>query len=311
MKNNYLLETEDTTLLEKKIEELINKNSFSNAYKSVYDLEEVSLDNALEDLDTYSFLSDKKVIIIKNCFSDNNENRLNHLLKYIDNYNKDNLLILTTRKIDNRLNIIKSLKKNDNIEIISIEVDPFKYVKDLLKGYKIDNSNINLLVNLCKSDITRLNSECNKLMIYKENEKEITKDDINNYVIKKLGDSNEILFSFIKYIILKDKHMAFITYKELSEYNIDMNSIIGLMASQIKLVYQIKLLDEDKLSNQEIADTLNLKSLYQVKKIKEYIYNYTYSEIYDFIKKLADIDYKVKSGKILPDIAIDMLIINL
>ena len=141
MKNNYLLETEDTTLLEKKIEELINKNSFSNAYKSVYDLEEVSLDNALEDLDTYSFLSDKKVIIIKNCFSDNNENRLNHLLKYIDNYNKDNLLILTTRKIDNRLNIIKSLKKNDNIEIISIEVDPFKYVKDLLKGYKIDNSN--------------------------------------------------------------------------------------------------------------------------------------------------------------------------
>ena len=311
MKNNYLLETEDTTLLEKKIEELINKNSFSNAYKSVYDLEEVSLDNALEDLDTYSFLSDKKVIIIKNCFSDNNENRLNHLLKYIDNYNKDNLLILTTRKIDNRLNIIKSLKKNDNIEIISIEVDPFKYVKDLLKGYKIDNSNINLLVNLCKSDITRLNSECNKLMIYKENEKEITKDDINNYVIKKLGNSNEILFSFIKYIILKDKHMAFITYKELSEYNIDMNSIIGLMANQIKLVYQIKLLDEDKLSNQEIADTLNLKSLYQVKKIKEYIYNYTYSEIYDFIKKLADIDYKVKSGKILPDIAIDMLIINL
>ncbi len=311
MKNNYLLETEDTTLLENKIEELINKNSFSNAYKSVYDIEEVSLENALEDLDTYSFLSDKKVIIIKNCFSDNNENRLNHLLKYIDNYNKDNLLILATKKIDNRLNIIKSLKKNTNIEIINIEIDPFKYVKDLLTGYKIDNSNINLLVNLCKNDITRLNSECNKLMIYKCEEKEITKDDINNYVIKKLGDSNEILFSFIKYIILKDKHRAFITYKELSEYNIDMNSIIGLMASQIKLVYQIKLLDEEKLSNQEIADTLNLKSLYQVKKIKEYIYNYTYSEIYDFIKKLADIDYKVKSGKILPDIAIDMLIINL
>lgn len=311
MKNNYLLETEDSVLLEEKIEELINKTSFNNSYKSVYDLDENTLDNALEDLDTYSFLSDKKIIIIKNCFNDNDSKRLEHLLKYIDNSNSDNLLILTTKKIDNRLNIVKSLKKSSNIEIISIEIDPYKYVKDLFNGYTIDNSNIRLLVDLCKSDITRLNSECNKLMIYKTDDKVITEDDINNLVIKKLGDSNEILFSLIKYIISKDKKNALKTYNELCLYNVDMNSIIGLMASQIKLTYQIKLLADENLNNQDIADRLNLKSIYQVKKIKEYIYNYTYNEIYSFIHKLADIDYKVKSGKMDSTIAIDMLIINL
>lgn len=311
MKNNYLLETEDSVLLEEKIEELINKTSFNNSYKSVYDLDENTLDNALEDLDTYSFLSDKKIIIIKNCFNDNDSKRLEHLLKYIDNSSSDNLLILTTKKIDNRLNIVKSLKKSSNIEIISIEIDPYKYVVDLFNGYTIDNSNVRLLVDLCKSDITRLNSECNKLMIYKTDDKVITEDDINNLVIKKLGDSNEILFSLIKYIISKDKKNALKTYNELCLYNVDMNSIIGLMASQIKLTYQIKLLADENLNNQDIADRLNLKSIYQVKKIKEYIYNYTYNEIYNFIHKLADIDYKVKSGKMDSTIAIDMLIINL
>ncbi len=311
MKNNYLLETDDSVLLENKIEELINKTSFNNSYRGLYDLDFDTLDKALEDLDTYSFLSDKKIIIIKNCFNDNDSKRLEHLLKYIDNPNSDNLLILTTKKIDNRLNIVKSLKKSSNIEIISIEVDPYKYAVDLLNGYTIDNSNIRLLVDLCKSDITRLTSECNKLMIYKNDDKEITKNDIESLVIKKLGDSNELLFSLIKYIISKDKKQALKTYNELSLYNVDMNSIIGLMASQIKLTYQIKLLADDNLNNQDIAARLNLKSIYQVKKIKEYIYNYTYNEIYNFIHKLADIDYKVKSGKMDSLIAIDMLIINL
>ena len=311
MKNSYLLETEDSVLLENKIEEIIKKTNFVDAYKSIYDIEDVNLDNALEDLDTYSFLSDKKIIIVKNFLNDNNDTRLEHLLRYIDNPNPDNLLILTTKKIDNRLNIIKLLKKNDNIDINSVEVDSYKYVSNLLKGYNIDNSSINLLIELCKNDITRLTSECNKLMLYKEDEKIITKDDINNLVIRKLGDSNELLFSLIKYIISKDKSMALKTYKELMLYNVDVNSIIGLMTSQIKLTYQIKLLSDENLSNNEIQDKLKLKSLYQVKKIKEYIYNYTYNEIYDFIHKLADVDYNIKSGRIDSSSAIDMLIINL
>lgn len=311
MKNSYLLETEDSVLLENKIDEIIKKANFTDAYKSVYDIEEVSLDNALEDLDTYNFLSDKKIIIIKNFLNDNNDKRMEHLLKYIDNPNPDNLLILTTKKMDNRLNIIKALKKNNNIDINSVEVDAYKYVSNLLKNYNIDNSSINLLIELCKNDITRLASECNKLMIYKEDEKIITRDDITNLVIRKLGDSNELLFSLIKYIISKDKSMALKTYKELMLYNVDVNSIIGLMTSQIKLTYQIKLLSDENLKNNEIQDRLKLKSIYQVKKIKEYIYNYTYNEIYDFIHKLADIDYNIKCGRIDSNSAIEMLIINL
>lgn len=311
MKNNYLLETADFISLEHEIDKIISKTSFTNAYKSVYDLEEDTINNALEDLDTYNFLSDKKIVIIKNCFSIQDKKKLEHLFNYINNFNQDNLLILTTKKIDNRLSIAKDIKNNDNIEFIHIELDAYKYIKQILKEYEIDNSSINLLIELCKNDITKIDSECHKLMLYKLDDKTITSNDVNNLVVKKLGDSNEILFSLIKYIILKDKKNALKKYNEILEYNIDDNSIIGLMASQIKLTYQIKLLSDDNLSNQDIINKLKLKSLYQIKKIKEYIYQYSYSEIFNFIHQLSDIDYKIKSGKIDSNLAVEMLILNL
>ena len=64
--NNFLIETEDTLLIQKKEEELIKKNKFQDAEISSFDIEETPLENALEALDTYGFLSNQKVIIIKN-----------------------------------------------------------------------------------------------------------------------------------------------------------------------------------------------------------------------------------------------------
>ena len=86
--NNFLIETEDTLLIQKKEEELIKKNKFQDAEISSFDIEETPLENALEALDTYGFLSNKKVIIIKNIevlnYNDNKKD-LDHLIKYLDN----------------------------------------------------------------------------------------------------------------------------------------------------------------------------------------------------------------------------------
>ena len=93
--NNYLFECADHLVIQKEVSKLIKEKKLNDAYISTYDLEEVPLDDALEDLDTYSFLSDKKVIIIKNILASLvTDNEKNHLLKYLDNYNSDNLLII-------------------------------------------------------------------------------------------------------------------------------------------------------------------------------------------------------------------------
>ncbi len=311
MKHNYLLEEIDSLVVSKKINSIIEKMNFQEAIQSTYDIEEQELSVALEDLDTYSFLSPKKVIIIKNVFSNNNDEDMKHLLKYIDNPNCDNLLFLTCKKLDNRLNIIKQLKNNSNIDIIQFDIDPYKYVKELLNGYKISNRSIQLLIDKCKNDLTKIRNECDKLILFKSDNLEIIEDDINNLVVEKLGDSSEVLFSFVKYLLLKDKKHAIEEYQELLNYDMDVYSIIGLIASQLRLMYQVKLLKDKNLSVEEITKKLFLKSTYQVKKMSQYSYNYSFLELSNLIDVVASIDFKIKSGRIEPKLAMDILIINI
>ena len=112
--NSYLLETEDYAAREKEVEKLIKKEKFEDATTSIYDLEENTLENALEDLDTYGFLTNKKIIVIRNIeniSSEDEKNRLDHLYKYIDNPNPDNLLIIECKKLNNTTKLSKELKK--------------------------------------------------------------------------------------------------------------------------------------------------------------------------------------------------------
>lgn len=310
MQNNYLLESESTVLIKDCIDKIIKKNGFDDATISSYDLEEVLIDNALEDIDTYSFLSSKKVIIIKNLFLEKDDKKIEHLLKYIDNPNKDNLLIITTDKIDSRLALSKKLTKSKNITYKKIETDPFIYTKNKLSKKNISDRTIRMLVEKCRDDITRIDSECEKLLTYKIDNDDITEDDINLLVIEKLGDSSEVLFSLVSYILQKDKKNAFQVLEKIEKYGLDVNSIIGLLASQLKLILQIKILKEEGLRNVEIQDKLNVKSIYQIKKLSEYTY-YSYKELDRAIISLANLDLKIKSGKIDTKYAINLFMIEL
>ncbi|MDO5003698.1 MAG: DNA polymerase III subunit delta [bacterium] len=308
---NYLLESSDHLLLENKIDSIVEKEKFQGEYRATYDLEEVALANALEDLDTYSFLSSKKVIIIKNILSSLAlENEKKHLIKYLENPSSDNLLIMTSDKMDAKT-FSKKLKSLKTLEYQKLETNPVSFAKNIFDDYKISNMDLSYLAELCNNDITKLNSECEKLMMYKIDTKEIGREDITNLVVKKLGDSNEILFSLAKAIMSKDKKQALKLYNDLKVYQIDANSIIGLMASQMKLVSQIKVLKEKNLNVSQIQQNLNLKSSYQVKKLSEYIYSYSYNDIKIFFNKLFDLDYSIKTGKVDSSNAIELLIINL
>ena len=242
MKNNYLLEGKDGVALDQKIEELIIKTNFIDAAKSIYDIDEKDLGDALEDLDTFNFLTSKKIVIIKNVFSNFNEKNMEHLFKYIESPNPDNLLILIVKKLDNRLNIVKKIKKNNNVTFLTLKVDPIQYIKECFKEYEINHRAVSLLMEKCRDDITKLENECNKLKLYKKDLLQITEEDVKELVENKMGDSNEVLFSFIKYLLIGDKKNSIKSYQKLLEYHVDNSSIIGLISSQLKTIYQVKLL---------------------------------------------------------------------
>jgi len=307
MKNNYLLVYDNYYLFQEKLKDIISSTKFENASITNYDLEEEDLYNALLDLDTYSFLTEQKVIIIKNInlLEDNQDTK--HLLKYLDNPNNDNLLILTTTKFNATKKINKDLKKKTNY--IKLETDLNKEIKNILQGYEVESGVITKLIEYSNNNIDIIKSECDKLKQYKFDTKKIIKEDVETIVIKHIGESTQIVFDLIKDIAIKDKKRAIIKYEKLKKYNVDDIALIGLLESQLRLMIQIIMFSEKNYTNKDIAATLNIHP-YRIEKTKELLRYSNKKDVCNMIKNLSNIDYKIKSGQIDNKDAIFMYIIN-
>lgn len=307
MKNNYLLVYDNYYLFQEKLKDIISSTKFENASITNYDLEEEDLYNALLDLDTYSFLTEQKIIIIKNInlLEDNQDTK--HLLKYLDNPNNDNLLILTTTKFNATKKINKELKKKTNY--IKLETDLNKETKNILQGYEVESGVITKIIEYSNNNIDIIKSECDKLKQYKFDTKKITKEDVETIVIKHIGESTQIVFDLIKDIAIKDKKRAIIKYEKLKKYNVDDIALIGLLESQLRLMIQIIMFSEKNYTNKDIAATLNIHP-YRIEKTKELLRYSNKKDVCNMIKNLSNIDYKIKSGQIDNKDAIFMYIIN-
>ena len=309
--NNYLLESIDTTILDKKTESIIKDLKFTDASISTYDLDEVLLENALEDLDTYSFLTPKKVIIIKNIESlkyDDYKEDFDHLFKYLSNPMEDNLLIIVGHHFTGTSKVIKELKKLCKYELV--EVNSKAFIRNKLKDYTMNQSTINLIDELCLGDITKISNECDKLINYKGNDKSITNDDVNLLVIEKLDDPKDLTFAFSRSLALKDKKNALSEFRELLKYNIEPFMLLGLLASQIRIIYQVKLLENNR-TDKDIASILDEKSEYRIKKTRELTRLYTESDLLKIMVNLADIDYSLKTTDSDPINLIESFILNI
>ena len=309
--NNYLLENTDPIVIKNETKNLIKKNNFEGSQVSIYDIEEVPLEKALEDLDTYGFLSSKKVVIIKNIDIlkyDDNKKDLDHLFKYLENSSSDNLLIIEVKKLDNKTKISKELKKKCNY--IESSLNTKSFIKGQLKGYDISQDTINLLDEYCLEDITKIYNECEKLKEYKIDEKKITSEDIRELVVRKQGDTKETTFQFSRALAEKNKKEALNLFNSLLEKNNDSIAIVGLLASQLRIIYQVKILEERNMSDREIASTLGEKE-FRIKKTRELTRLYSRDELNKLIITLSDIDLKMKTTDIDPKHLIQMFIINL
>ncbi len=307
--NNYLINSSATSLIDKKIEELVKENNFNEASITTYDLEEDSIFSLLEDADTISLLTPNKVIIGKNLSNNNLDDKsLKTLSKYLDNPNSNVILIFVTTSIDTRKKTIKEVI--NKLSLVNLNTDTKTIIKDILKDYDVENKVINLLEEYYSEDIERLISETKKIALAFINTKKITYNNVVDLLVKPLNRGDTLAFDLVREIALKNKKKAINIYNELLNYNIESYSLIGLLESQYRLLYQIKVLNKNNITYNDIASILEVHP-FRVKKTLELVRFYTLKEIRKLIKNLADIDYKIKSGIYENNIIIDLLILNI
>ena len=143
-------------------------------------------------------------------------------------------------------------------------------------------------------------------MLYKLDSKEITRNDIDLIVVKKVDDN---IFDLIDAIIKKNKKKSLTIYNEMINYGEEVFKILISLSNQIRLIYQVKVLRNKPDS--EIAEILNLKNPRQVYAIRQKISSYTKEELLDYLYKLALMDEDLKLGKSIDKIVFPVFIASL
>ena len=202
----------------------------------------------------------------------------------------------------------KAVSQND-IQIIkfNLEKDLPKFViKEFLNnGYKIDYKTASYFVDYVGKNVDILLSEINKMIIYKDTDKEIFREDILNISSKGFNDN---VFDLSDAIMKKDFKKIFSCYNDLMILKEEPIKIIALLASQFTLVYQSKLLSKEGFMSKDIASTLKVHP-YRVKLALEA--NYPDFELKDILKKLHNLDYEIKTGKVDKIVGLENFLLHL
>lgn len=306
MNNLYYVVNTNLSLVKNKLEELNPSKKYEITY---YDYPEKSIPEVIEELDTINFLVPHKIIVFTSCtflaasIKKKEEYQLEPLLKYIKNPNPDHILVLVTDKLYEKNKIVTELKKH--AQILQVESDIKEIVKKELVGYKYDYDFIKTLLYYTNNDVDLALNEIEKLKILKIEEKELTKEDVLSSVRRNIDDSDQVFFSLIDNILNKNIKRSLEIYRDLKKANIEETKIIATLASQLRLMYQVKCLEND--SDQNIASRIKSK-LYPVKKARERAYSYSKEQIAKLLGDLFDIDFKMKTSSIDKSLAIEMFI---
>lgn len=312
----YLLYGTNYFLIKREIEKIKLENNIESIDINNYNLENTILDNILDDALTLSLFSQKKMIIVDNSYiftSSVRKKGLDHnidlLNKYIENPNPDTILIfvINEEKIDDRKKIVKLIKINGNViefnEVKNIDA----FIKNELNDYKMDAITINSFVNRVGDNLAIITSEIEKLKLYKNDDKIITKDDVFNVCSEQIDvDMNELTNSIVSKNISKSLKI----YNELIKQGEEPLQIIIRLANQFRIIYQSKELTKKGYSNKDIADILGIHP-YRVKKALEISYKFPSKELLSILKKLSRIDEGIKMGNMDKNIALEQFILEI
>ena len=286
----YLV-TGEKSLNNLEIDKILKKEKDYSLIK--YDLEENSILQVVDELNTVDLFSPKKIVIVYS-FSKIEKEHEDYLVRYIEKSEDSNILILvTTEKLDERKKLTKLLKsKAKVIDTTNTNVD--SYIKEELEDYKIDFGALSLLKDYTNNNYNKIEQEIKKLKMLKLDEKVITKDDVTS-VVRKSFDKN--IFDFTNAINEKNKKKMFDIYYELIENKEDELKILGVLANNFRLLYKVKILKDIK-SESELMSLLNIKNPKRLYILKQETYKYDKNDLLRYLKELSELDIKIKSGLI-------------
>ena len=317
MDNLYLIYGIEDYIIDEAIKKIITDNNIIDDNIIKYNLDEVNVSLALEEASTVSMFDSKKLVICEGCtfLTGENKKEINHdidsLIKYINNPFTDVFLVFVVRKekLDDRKKIVKELKKNSTV-IEAQKKENYNlnnYILDYVNknGYKMSKNACIKLIERAGNNLSNLISECDKIFLYKDDEKNITEEDIENLVFKNIEDN---IFELTNAVMNKDKKKIINIYKDLILMGEEEIKLIVMLANQFRMILQVKLMVKNGYKERDMA-TIIKEHPYRVKLAMQS--NFKINELENYLIKLEELDYSIKSGKLDKSFGFEMFLLNI
>lgn len=299
-------------IYEKKLISNIVDENFKMMNFDIFEGKNVSISKIIDACDTMPFMSDYRVVILKNTglIYDAKKDDTNKLENYLHILPKTTILIFIEEKIDKKLKIFKTISNIGTFHKIDI-LSENELVNWILSIFKDNNKNISTkealyIIRNIGFNMEILLNEINKLISFKSSGTKITINDIDNICTKSIESK---IFDLINFMSNKDMDNAIKIYKNLIVNKTSPFVILNMISRQFRIILQTKYLYNKNYSINNIASELELRDFIVKEAIKQ-SKNFSIKILLQAINECLEIDNNIKTGKIIDEIAIELLIIK-
>lgn len=312
MESIYLLVGQSVYLINEQVKKYQSESSI-DAFNTVnIDALETSLDEILRELQTVSFFSETKMVIIEHvdALTRYDDYQLEPFYKYLESPSEDIKLIMTMNEVPKAHQLSQYLEKYAFIETIkSLEGSALPiYLNKVIEkdGYKMDGRAIELLIDRTSGDLFLCFQEIEKLKAYKVDEKHIVVDDVELLVTRNLEDN---IFAFSSAYLKNDIKNCIKIYEDLVTGKTQTSTIFNHLYQTVQWILQTQLLINRNLSQQEIASELNISSGRAYHLIRE-AKTQSKKRLEQLIIDLSKLDVEIKTGQTEEKIGFELLLLR-
>ena len=175
------------------------------------------------------------------------------------------------------------------------------YVYSMIRG--VDQKKLAWMMKLCGTNYFRLQSEIDKLKLFREDEQRYVFDDlVNDGEFSDLSSFN--IFNFTNALASKNLEEVLTVYKELDRVDVNEFGLLTILVKNFRNIIMVQ------LNNNPTPDSTGMSSgqLYAIKKLPRVFSPQQLVRIYDI---LLDIDRKIKNGELPTEIVVDYMLIKI
>ncbi len=309
----YVFQSQNEYLLHHSVEEKIKKLNVDPFNIMRYDLLENKSEDILEDMQTISFFSEQKIIVIKNIqlLDKVEDDSFKKWTQYFEKPNPDVYVIIE------QLEVLPKTSKTQELlmtyafieKIDDMKKDEYpEFVKNMIKkfNYQITDDAVNALLERTNFDFQLLSQEAEKLMLFSYDSKVIEEKDVILLVSRNLEGN---IFELTNALLSKDQAKTIEIFYDLVARNEDPIRILNFIVNKIRELIHAKLLIEKGYRQDEIAEHFNIKSgraYYLVKNAQRADFNILETHL----KKLSKLDFDIKSGKIDKKLGLELYLLG-